>query len=815
MACLLLPMRPVTRPLLCLFLALTTPAAAQITSLQRPKNHKPAAAFVAQSVPTAMNSGQTYAVAVTMANNGAKTWDSKFQLGSQNPPNNSKWGLNHVAVSPGTTVPSGGTYIFSFNVTAPAAAGTYSFQWRMKQGKTWFGAVTPNVTVTVSAAAPTPTPSPSPTATPTPTPTASPTPDLGKASIYIAHLRAQTAGSTGSGTAILKLSQDETFATVAFSYSNLSSPVISKHVHGPASPGQSAGILFDPDGVDAVRNSDGSFLWIFKPVGTNAVADIVAAIKSGRTYFNIHTSLSPTGEIIGFFNASGGNQVVPVPTPPPPLASGTPTAEDASRFLNQCTCGATAPLIQKVQQQGFEAFLNEQFALPASSNLAFLDGQTSDPDPHDTLNAWWTLAITAPDQVRQRVAFALSEILVTSFNNGAIYEHPEGMSVYIDLLANGAFGNYRHLLQDVTLSPTMGVYLDMLRNDVADPDSGSHPNENYARELMQLFSVGLYRFNIDGSLTLDAEGSPIATYGQPDVSGLAAVTTGWTFAGSSDFWDSAPNFREPMMAFPGHHTTEAKAILNGVVIPPNQAPEQDLNQALDTIFNHPNVGKFIGRELIQRLVTSNPSPGYLYRVASAFDNNGQGVRGDMKAVIKAILLDYDARGPSRTGQGAGKEKEPALRLTSLYRALKSNPADGIYSFWLADEFGQTPLFSPTVFNFFSPDYVAPGAIALAGLASPEFQITTETTVVEQANTIYAALFWQDIPLDLTQEETLADDPAALVDYFNGVLMNSAMSAGMRSVLIDTIGKLPSDDSEERVLSALWLILNSPEYVIEK
>src|SRR4029077_18441146 len=200
----------------------------------------------------------------------------------------------------------------------------------------------------------------------------------------------------------------------------------------------------------------------------------------------------------------------------------------------------------------------------------------------------------------------------------------------------------------------------------------------------QLFSIGLYQLNIDGSLAFDAGGLPIPTYDQNAVSGLAAVLTGWTFAGSTDFWNGEPNYLQPMMVFPEHHTPEAKTILNGVVIPAGQTPQQDLQQALNTIFNHPNVGKFIGRELIQRLVTSNPSPGYIYRVAAAFDNNGLGVRGDMKAVIRAILLDYDARGPSKTGQATGKLKEPVLRLTSLYRALNANPADGMYSFWLAD-----------------------------------------------------------------------------------------------------------------------------------
>jgi uncharacterized protein (DUF1800 family) len=417
--------------------------------------------------------------------------------------------------------------------------------------------------------------------------------------------------------------------------------------------------------------------------------------------------------------------------------------------------------------------------------------------------------------LRQRVTFALSEILVVSFNNGRLSNDPVSIATYADILTNDAFGNYRQLLQDVTLSPTMGVYLDMLRSDVADPITGSHPNENYPRELMQLFSIGLFQLNIDGSLALDSDGSPIPTYDQSAVSGLAAVLTGWTFAGSTDFWNGAANYRQPMINFPEHHTPEAKKILNGVVIPAGQSAQVDLQQALDTIFNHPNVGKFIGRELIQRLVTSNPSPGYIYRVAQAFDNNGQGARGDMKAVIKAILLDYDARGASKNGQGAGKEKEPVIRLTDLYRSITANPANGIFSFYLADEFGQQPFNSPTVFNFFTPDYVAPGAIASAGLISPEFQITTETTVVEQANTIYAALYWQNIPLDLTQEQALAADPAALIDHFNSTLMNGAMSSDMRTVLIDTIGQLPADDPQERVLSALWLVLNSPEYVIEK
>lgn len=784
------------------------------TSARTPKLNS---AFVSQSVPSTLAPGQVVSVSVAMRNTGTKTWTpGTVQLGSQKPQNNRTWGLTRVSLT--TTVPRGSNAVFTFNVTAPTRPGNYNFQWKMIQSSKWFGQLSTNVVVSV-VTAPTPTPTPTPTATPTPTPTPPPptptpsataTPTPGPYTTYIAHLRSQSVGTSGSGTAILRLAQDERSAIVGFTYSNLSSPVNAKHVHGPASPGQSAGILLDLD--TAPQRADGTHLWTFVPVGIYTVADIVDAIKTGHTYLNVHTTNNPTGEILGFFNLATAAQSVPVPTPPPPLPGGTPTAEDASRFLHHCTFGGNQQQVQHVQQVGFNAYLNEQFAVPATSHLAFFDNQT-EPNQHDVMNGWWTIAITAPDQVRQRIAFALSQILVVSFENGNLAEHPESIAAYADLLVNGAFGNYRQLLQNITLSPAMGVYLDMLRSHRAFENS--HPNENYPRELMQLFSIGLFKLNIDGSLTVDADGAPIPTYDQAAVEGLAAVLTGWTFAGSSSFWNGEPNYRQPMMVFPQLHTPEAKTILNGAVIPANQTPQQDMQQALDVIFNHQNVGRFIGRELIQRLVTSNPSPGYIYRVGQAFDNNGQGVRGDMKAVIRAILLDYDARGATRNDQSFGKLKEPVLRLTEFYRSVTATPENGIYSFWLEDSFGQEPFHSPTVFNFFSPDYAAPGAIATAGLVSPEFQITTETTVVEQANTMYAALFWGIVPYDLGPEELLADNPAALVDHLNVKLMNGAMSSGMRQILIETINLLPAYDEKERALSAYWLVVNSPEYLVEK
>lgn len=634
-------------------------------------------------------------------------------------------------------------------------------------------------------------------------------PQADGSTLYVAQLRAQAPGTSASGTATIKLSADGTSAILNFTYSNLSSPLTGMHVHGP-----NGEILFDVDA--ATPQADGSYLWVIQPVGTLTVADIANDIRTGNTYFNVHTANNPKGEIKGYFVLSSGGQSAPTPTPAPPLASGPPTAEDASRFLTQATFGATQDDINHLQQVGFDAWLNEQFATPASSHVTFVDNATTDPSLDDTMAAWWTYAISAPDQLRQRVAFALSEILVVSANGAGLDGEPIALSTYYDLLINDSFGNFRQILQDVTLNPAMGAYLNMLQNDRVDPDSGEHPNENYAREIMQLFSIGLYRLNFDGSLTLDANGFPIPTYNQTAVSGLAAVFTGWTFNGATDFYNGPEDYRNPMQVWPDHHQAEGKIILDNTIVPADQPPAQDLQQSLDKIFQHPNVGPFICRQLIQRLVTSNPSPGYIYRVASVFNNNGQGVRGDMRAVIRAILMDYDARGTTKTGLGSGKQREPLIRLTNLLRTFHAFTNSGAFYVWLdQDSFGEVPLQSPTVFNFFTPDYSVPGAIAQNGLRSPEFQITTETTVVEQANDIYSAIYEADYPLNLDLEISLANNPAALTDHLNALLMSGNMSPEMRQVLIDTITAIPTDNPEERAQTALYLVMNSPEYVIQK
>jgi uncharacterized protein (DUF1800 family) len=457
--------------------------------------------------------------------------------------------------------------------------------------------------------------------------------------------------------------------------------------------------------------------------------------------------------------------------------------------------------------------------------MAFVDASgVNPPTITQTRDAWWTHAIAGPDQLRQRVAFALSEILVVSNTTGNLGEQPGALPTYYDVLVRGAFGNFRQLLEDITLNPAMGRYLDMLRNDKANAARTRIPNENFARELMQLFSIGLYRLNLDGSMTLDAAGFPIETYGQEAILGTAAVCTGWTFfqANTPYVFNPPANWRSPMVNVPTRHSTDAKTILDGVMLPANQSAAEDLKTTLDTVFNHPNVGPFICRQLIQRLVTSNPSPGYLYRVASVFNNNGQGVRGDLQAVVRAILMDYDARGSAKTTQGAGHVREPVIRLTNLLRAFGATSPDGRFSIRGANaNLGQEAMHSPTVFNFFSPDYSAPGAIAEAGLKSPELEITNETTVVTVANYLRTGIngglgpSTARVTLNLSNEIAMAANPPQLVDHLNTLLMASNMSPAMRSVLINAVTQIPVTNPTERVRTAIYLLINSPEFAVDK
>ncbi|HEX9945755.1 MAG TPA: DUF1800 family protein, partial [Thermoanaerobaculia bacterium] len=550
--------------------------------------------------------------------------------------------------------------------------------------------------------------------------------------LFLATLTPQSgAASGGSGSSILTLTQDQSAAVLRFSYSGLTGPITSQHIH--AADGT---ILFDVD--TAPPQADGSRVWRIVPAGTFDTAEILAALRGGECYLNLHTALYPAGEIKGFFRQSSGSQTFTPPPAPPPLPGGTPSQDDAARFLFQATYGPRPGEVEALQAKGFSRWLDEQFAMPVVSHLATYDqlvsqlGPGEDPNPSLVRESFASQAVQGPDQLRQRVTFALSELFVVSDRDADVRNNPAGLAAYLDLLSQHAFGNFRDLLEAVTLSPTMGVYLDMAGSSKAIPELGLNPNENYAREILQLFSIGLYELHPDGTLRLDAANQPIPTYDQEVVKAFARAFTGWTLGGQNHddprrFFRPQRNFRIPMEPWVQYHASDEKLLLDGAGLPAGQGAQADLEAALDVIFNQSNVGPFFCRFLIQRLVTSNPSPAYVYRCGQAFADNGAHVRGDLKAVLRAILLDYEARAATlATRPDEGHLREPFVRLAGLLRTLNASPRNGRWRIvGLGDReglsTGETPLRAPTVFNFFEPSYALPGEIAQAGLVSPEFQ----------------------------------------------------------------------------------------------
>ena len=584
--------------------------------------------------------------------------------------------------------------------------------------------------------------------------------------------------------------------------------------------------------------------------------------------------------------------------------SGSPTSDaDAARFLTQASFGATDAEIAHLRVVGYDGWLNEQFARPASLQAPYLDWvmQLSCPvdDEYCNVVAEWTgtrseiWAINAlgrpdpsrsgavpTDQLRQRVAFALSEIFVVSNSNGTLAGQPWALASYYDMLVDDAFGNYRSLLEDVTKHPAMGVFLSSIQNQKANADANIHPDENYAREINQLFSIGLVQLNLDGTPKL-LGGQPIPTYDQATVRGFAAVFTGWNFNSfgcsveyqdgvplcchnpdneDQYFWCGPSEAEDPEWQLPmqpvevWHDNTASKQLLDypgvalaGGVLPPGAA-QAELTQALDNIFHHPNVGPFIGKQLIQRLVTSNPSPAYVQRVAQVFNDDGSSahVRGNLRAVMRAILLDPEARaGHWQRYATYGKLREPLLKLTQIWRALHARTPAGnavrnnrirSLNTWppLVDMIGQSPLQSPTVFNFFKPDFAPSGEMRAAGLVGPEFQILTDTTTTSLANMLFWEVFcnhtnnqscWgTDDPgvllMDQDADAVIAEgNPAGLIDRYNLLLMSGQMSPFMREVLVTRLNQmLPADYDNlglARVHEALYLILTSPEYSIQK
>jgi len=431
--------------------------------------------------------------------------------------------------------------------------------------------------------------------------------------------------------------------------------------------------------------------------------------------------------------------------------------------------------------------------------------------------------VTGPDQLRQRVAFALSEIFVISDVNGTISNAQEGAANYYDVLVNGAFGNFRTLLENVALSPMMGIYLSSLRN--AKAQGTALPDENFAREVMQLFTIGLNELQPDGTLKLDSGGQPIPTYDQETVVQTAKVFTGWAFfstAANPNFRSSAADYLNPMMLYPASHDDTAKTVVGGKVIPAGQGGAKDLKDELDALFNHANTGPFISRQLIQRLVTSNPSPGYVYRVAQVFANNGAGVRGDLGAVVRAILTDYEARSPGFLATpGHGKLKEPLVRATALLRAFGGGSDNGRISISNPETLlAEAALRAPTVFNFFEPDFVKPGDLAAAGLYAPEYEILTATTAITIPNFLYTYIYntrsVTTIGLKLDDLLPLARTPQPLVDQLNLVLGGGTISKAVTDRIVSVLTAMPNGTTDlEKVRSAIYLVATSPDGAIQK
>ncbi|MDX9768597.1 MAG: DUF1800 family protein, partial [Ectothiorhodospiraceae bacterium] len=400
-----------------------------------------------------------------------------------------------------------------------------------------------------------------------------------------------------------------------------------------------------------------------------------------------------------------------------------------------------------------------------------------------------------------------------------------------DTLTRHALGNYQDLMWAVTLSPAMGLYLSMLKNEKADPETNLRPDENYAREVMQLFSIGLVELNPDGSVKRDAQGEPIPTYSQSDVEELARIFTGWNFNGATNWKWPQKNYL-PMQPWYAYHDFDAKVIVGNTAIPAGLTPDDDMGWAIHTLFHHPNTAPFVAFRLIQRLVTSNPSPAYVQRVAAVFADNGAGVRGDLYAVAKAILLDPEARfGHVDQPQTFGKLKEPLLRQAALWRAFDARSVDGAFREWRPEtEFGQAALRSPSVFNFYQPDHKPAGALGDLGLYGPEFQITTHAMITRTTNRMYERTFRsypgfananeRTVTLNLAAELALASDPAALVDRIALLLTADGLSSASRDLIIQhvngvsmTAGNLES--GMQRVLEAIYLIATSPEGAVQR
>ncbi len=518
---------------------------------------------------------------------------------------------------------------------------------------------------------------------------------------------------------------------------------------------------------------------------------------------------------------TSGSEPAPPPTtqPPPPVVA-LPSRQQAARFLGQATMGASRAELDQVASVGFQAWLEAQFTMPRQTShwdwlvsagyatTATMNSQAGfDP-------VMWRQLIASPDQLRQRVGMALLDLLVVGIDGVNVAWRQFAVAAYVDVLMDNAFGNFRTLLQQVSTSAAMGYYLTFIGNRKANPTTGAVPDENYARELMQLFTIGLLRLNPDGTV------QPTETYTQADISGLARVFTGFTLDSSDN---STPDrLRRPMAINPAQHETGAKTFL-GTSIPAGTSGPDSLRLALDAIFAHPNVAPFVSKQLIQRLVTSNPTSAYVGRISAVFENNGSGVRGDLRAVVRAILLDFEARSDPAT-PSYGKLRAPIQRLTGWARAFNATSPSNAWPIGdtssTANRLGQSPGRSPSVFNFFRPGYTPPNTpIAAVGLVAPEFQIANEPSVIAYVNYMQAlvASGAGDFRADYSDMLTRAGDSAVLINEID-LLLGAQLGAATKTSIgaaVDSIATSAANGPLSRVQTAILLTLASPEYLIQK
>ena len=511
--------------------------------------------------------------------------------------------------------------------------------------------------------------------------------------------------------------------------------------------------------------------------------------------------------VAGQLVASGASLpgAAPAASKPAPQAQKV-NAMTAARFLEQSTWGPSAQTIKAVERAGLSTYLQQQFKAPIT--------KYGNPGPKNDLTLlqkqFFVNAASRKDQLRQRVSFALSEIMVVS---GLKVTDSSAFQLWMNMLQKDAFGNFYTLLKDVTLSPTMGYYLDMGNNDGCN---GCSPNENYAREVMQLFSIGLEQLNPDGSPQLDQNGNTIPTFTQDTVEGFAHVFTGWTYPvprGWKPEFHDPPYFSGPMLPFDSHHDKGSKLLLNGVILPAGGDIQVDLEAALQNIFNHPNVGPFICKQLIQKLVTSNPTPDYIARVVQVFNNNGQGVRGDLKAVVQAILLDSEARrgdDPSKLQSSDGHLREPLLHIMAVLRATNTT-TDGTNLMYYAYNMGQYPFYSPSVFNFYPPNYQIPGT----QLLGPEFKIFNGTSSMARINFVNDLIYGQVSPgtrPDISPYVAVAGNINTLLDMVSLTMLHSDMSADARSAIATALSSIP--DNTRRAQAALYLVAGSSQAQVQ-